>query len=88
MLFGIATSGVVLSTARFAADVDCAMNIISDCCFDRALEVHKALSKVLAGMAPPITSSEFIDLLGAEARSQRRSLLGAPYLPRPGLRPA
>jgi nicotinamidase-related amidase len=66
VMFGIATSGVVLSTARWAADVDYSMNIISDCCFDRDAEVHKVLiEKVLAGMAPPITSSEFIDSLGA-----------------------
>ena len=66
VLFGIATSGVVLSTARWAADLDYTMNIVSDCCFDRDLEVHKVLiEKVLAGMAPAITAQEFIDSLKA-----------------------
>jgi nicotinamidase-related amidase len=66
VLFGIATSGVVLSTARWAADVDYTMNIVSDCCFDRDPEVHKVLiEKILAGMAPPITSHQFIDSLRA-----------------------
>lgn len=64
VLFGIATSGVVLSTVRWAADVDYTMNIISDCCFDRDPEVHKILiEKVLVEMAPPMTSGEFIDLV-------------------------
>jgi nicotinamidase-related amidase len=66
VLLGIATSGVVLSTARGAADMDYTMNLVSDCCFDRDPEVHKVLiEKVLAGMAPPITSAEFIDSLNA-----------------------
>lgn len=68
VLFGIATSGVVLSTARWAADADYTMNVISDCCVDRDPEVHQVLiQKVLAGMAPPLTSSEFIDSLKAMA---------------------
>jgi nicotinamidase-related amidase len=66
VLFGIATSGVVLSTARWAADLDYTMNIVSDCCFDRDPEVHRVLiEKVLAGMAPAITAQEFIDSLKA-----------------------
>ena len=66
VLFGIATSGVVLSTARWAADLDYTMNIVSDCCFDRDPEVHRVLiEKVLAGMAPAIPAQEFIDSLKA-----------------------
>ena len=66
VLLGIATSGVVLSTARWAADLDYTMNIVSDCCFDRDREVHRVLiEKVLAGMAPPVTAREFIDSLRA-----------------------
>jgi nicotinamidase-related amidase len=61
VMFGIATSGVVLSTTRWAMDADYTMNIISDCCFDRDAEVHRVLiEKVLAGMAPPITADQFI----------------------------
>lgn len=66
VLLGIATSGVVLSTARWAADLDYRMNIISDCCADRDPEVHRVLlEKVLAGMAPSLTAREFVDSLSA-----------------------
>ena len=66
MLFGIATSGVVLSTARWAADLDYTMNIVSDCCFDRDPEVHRVLiEKVLSMMAPAITAQELLDSLKA-----------------------
>jgi nicotinamidase-related amidase len=68
VLLGIATSGVVLSTARWAADLDYKMNIISDCCADRDPEVHRILiEKVLAGMAPPITARDFIESLAASS---------------------
>jgi nicotinamidase-related amidase len=64
VLLGVATSGVVLSTARWAADADYTMNIVSDCCFDRDPEVHRVLiEKVLAVMAPPITAGELIEAL-------------------------
>ena len=64
VLMGISTSGVVLSTARWAADLDYRMNIVSDCCFDRDPEVHRVLvEKVLAGMAPAITAEEIIEAL-------------------------
>lgn len=64
VLLGIATSGVVLSTARWAADADYTMNIVCDCCFDRNPEVHRVLiEKVLVAMAPPITAAEFVEAL-------------------------
>lgn len=64
VLFGVSTSGVVLSTARWAADADYTMNIVSDCCFDRDPEAHRVLiEKVLAGMAPPLTAAECIQAL-------------------------
>jgi nicotinamidase-related amidase len=60
VLMGVATSGVVLSTARWAVDADYTMHIVSDCCADRDPEVHRVLlEKVLVGMAPPITAAEF-----------------------------
>lgn len=43
ILAGIATSGVVLSTLREAADKDFRLTVISDCCADRDEEVHKVL---------------------------------------------
>ncbi|MBI3744459.1 MAG: isochorismatase family protein [Chloroflexi bacterium] len=57
----IATSGVVLTTVRWAADLDYSMNIIRDLCADRDEEVHRVLlEKVLNRMAPLMTSDEFI----------------------------
>src|ERR1700722_261933 len=43
VLTGIATSGVVLSTLREAADKDYTITILSDCCADRDEEVHRVL---------------------------------------------
>jgi nicotinamidase-related amidase len=61
VLFGIATSGVVLSTVRQAADLDYQMNVITDCCADRDAEVHRVLTeKVFAMMAPGITCEQFL----------------------------
>jgi nicotinamidase-related amidase len=64
-LFGIATSGVVLSTVRQAADLDYQMNVITDCCADRDPEVHRVLTeKVFATMAPGISAAQFLAALG------------------------
>ena len=43
VLTGIATSGVVLSTVRHAADADYRIVIAEDCCSDRDPEVHRVL---------------------------------------------
>lgn len=64
IISGVVTSGVVLSTVRAAADLDYRMNVIADCCLDRDPEVHRVLTeKVFPGMAPVITSAEFIAAL-------------------------
>jgi len=61
VLFGIATSGVVLSTVRQAADMDFEMTVIKDCCADQDDEVHRVLTdKVFARMATVITAHDFI----------------------------
>ena len=44
ILTGIATSGVVLSTLREAADKDYGLTVIADCCADGDEEVHKVLT--------------------------------------------
>jgi len=44
VLTGIATSGVVLSTLREAADKDYQLTVIADCCADRDEEVHRVLT--------------------------------------------
>lgn len=43
LLAGIATSGVVLSTLRHAADADYRVFVVSDCCSDSDVEVHRVL---------------------------------------------
>jgi nicotinamidase-related amidase len=43
LLAGIATSGVVLSTLRHAADADYRIVVVKDCCSDCDEEVHCAL---------------------------------------------
>jgi nicotinamidase-related amidase len=43
VIFGIATSGVVLSTLLEACDADYNVTVISDCCADRDPELHTAL---------------------------------------------
>jgi nicotinamidase-related amidase len=44
VLCGIATSGVVLSTLRTAADLDYRCIIVADCCADQDAEVHAVLT--------------------------------------------
>lgn len=45
VLAGIATSGVVLSTIRHAADADYRLVVVEDCCADRDPEVHRVLTE-------------------------------------------
>jgi nicotinamidase-related amidase len=59
-LMGIATSGVVLSTVRHAADSDYGLVVLSDCCGDRDPEVHRCLmEKVFPRQATVVTGEEF-----------------------------
>jgi nicotinamidase-related amidase len=59
ILAGVATSGVVLSTAREAADRDYRLIVLSDCCADGDDDVHHILMyKVLTSQAAVIRSSE------------------------------
>jgi nicotinamidase-related amidase len=59
VLAGIATSGVVLSTLREAADRDYQLIVLSDCCFDLDAEVHRVLmDKVFPRQAEVLTVEE------------------------------
>jgi nicotinamidase-related amidase len=61
VLGGIATSGVVLSTVREAADKDFILTILSDCCGEGDEEVQKVLmSKVFPRQAEVVTAEEWI----------------------------
>ncbi len=60
ILTGIATSGVVLSTLREAADKDYRITILSDCCADGDEEVHRVLTtKVFPRQADVLALSEW-----------------------------
>lgn len=62
---GIATSGVVLSTVRWAADADYEITVLSDCCADPDDEVHRVLTqKVFPRQATVATSGEWLRALG------------------------
>lgn len=61
VLTGIATSGVVLSTLREAADKDYKLTVLADCCADRDDEVHAVLiTKVFPGQADVLTVGEWL----------------------------
>jgi nicotinamidase-related amidase len=60
VLFGISTSGIVLSTVRLAADLDFQCYVVKDACFDPDEEVHRVLTeKVFAAQAIVMTAKEF-----------------------------
>ena len=55
-LCGIATSGVILSTLREAADKDYQLTVLSDCCVDSDEEVQRVLlSKIFPRQAEVVT---------------------------------
>jgi nicotinamidase-related amidase len=57
VLCGIATSGVVLSTLREAADKDYQLTVLADCCVDSDEEVQRVLlSKVFPRQAEVVTA--------------------------------
>ncbi len=47
VLMGVATSGCVLSTVRWAADISYKIVVVSDGCADRDAEVHRVLTEKL-----------------------------------------
>jgi nicotinamidase-related amidase len=66
VLCGIATSGVVLSTLREAADKDYQLTVLADCCVDGDEEVQRALlSKVFPRQAEVLQVEEWRTKLNA-----------------------
>jgi nicotinamidase-related amidase len=64
VLCGIATSGVVLSTLREAADKDYQLTVLSDCCVDSDEEVQRVLlSKVFPRQAEVVQASAWSAML-------------------------
>jgi nicotinamidase-related amidase len=64
VLSGIATSGVVLSTVRQAADLDFSLVVLSDGCADADDEVPRVLcEKVFPRQADVLSVAAWIDAL-------------------------
>ena len=64
ILAGIATSGVVLSTLRQAADLDYRITVLADACADADEEVHRVLTQqVFPRQALVTTTDEWIAAL-------------------------
>jgi nicotinamidase-related amidase len=64
IMFGIATSGVVLSTLLAAFDADYEIFVIKDCCADRDPELHQVLlEKFFPQRATVVNASEFQEML-------------------------
>jgi nicotinamidase-related amidase len=56
VLTGIATSGVVLSTLRQAADLDFGLTVPADGCLDSDPEVHRVLTEKVFGRQAEVTT--------------------------------
>jgi nicotinamidase-related amidase len=66
VLSGLATSGVVLSTLRQAADLDFSLTVLSDGCGDADDEVHRVLcEKVFPRQAQVQTVAAWIETLSS-----------------------
>ncbi len=66
VLTGIATSGVVLSTLREAADLDFGLVVLADACADADPEVHRVLTeKVFVRQADVTTVGAWVESLPA-----------------------
>jgi nicotinamidase-related amidase len=64
VIFGIATSGVVLSTLLYASDCDYKLVVIADCCADVDAQLHEALlTRLFPQRADVLTSTEFLKAL-------------------------
>ncbi|EST19577.1 hypothetical protein M878_41875 [Streptomyces roseochromogenus subsp. oscitans DS 12.976] len=67
MLTGIATSGVVLSTVRQAADLDYRLTVLAGGCLDSDPEVHDVLTrKVFPRQADVLSVAEWTKRLTAD----------------------
>jgi nicotinamidase-related amidase len=67
ILLGYATSGVVLSTTRYAADADYRIVIAEDCCSDSDAEVHDFLTqRIFPRQADVVQSEDVVRALAAD----------------------
>jgi nicotinamidase-related amidase len=71
VLYGIATSGVVLSTLVDAADADYRLAVISDCCADLDSALHDCLIQRFFPTRGSVFSSE--DFILASSKTEKQS---------------
>jgi len=72
VLFGVRTSGCVLSTVRQAADMDYGITVISDCCADTDDETHRVLTqKIFPQQTTVVTAQEFISFIENESADKQ-----------------
>jgi nicotinamidase-related amidase len=66
IILGYATSGVVLSTTRYAADLDYRLVVVEDCCADQDPEVHNFLTqRIFPRQADVVSAAHVIVALKA-----------------------
>ena len=66
IILGYATSGVVLSTVRYGADLDYNLIVVEDCCADADDDVHQFLTqRIFPRQAEVVVSGDLIRALGA-----------------------
>lgn len=66
IIMGVITGGCVVSTVRWAADVDYRLVVVSDGCADPDPEVHRVLvEKLFPRQATVITAQDLVELLRA-----------------------
>ncbi len=58
IILGYATSGVVLSTLRYAADLDYRLVVVEDCCADQQPDVHDFLTQRIFPRQADVVISE------------------------------
>lgn len=64
VILGYATSGVVLSTTRYASDADFRLFIVEDCCSDQDVEVHDFLTqRIFPRQADVVSAADVIQAL-------------------------
>ncbi len=64
VIMGVATSGCVLSSVRWAVDINYSFTVLSDACSDGDPEVHRVLTeKVYPRQGTVMTTDEFLQAL-------------------------
>ena len=70
IILGYATSGVVLSTLRYAADLDYRLVVVEDCCADQQPDIHDFLTqRIFPRQADVIASGDLVAALSGAKNS-------------------